>query len=131
MTIPNTLKTQVGGNHYKKYAIQPLEFAEKIELQPICFSAFKYVVRYKDKNGVEDLDKAIHCLDIHDEIGKEKFLYVSLNKMTEFLEQFSYGHANAMYLIFRSQTNKNYIDEAKRAIELLKTSLQAEETINK
>lgn len=49
MSIPKSLEIQVGGDHYKKYAIQPLEFAEKIGLNPICFSAFKYVTRFKDK----------------------------------------------------------------------------------
>lgn len=32
MTIPNSLQTQVGGSHYKKYRYQPLEFAESSTL---------------------------------------------------------------------------------------------------
>ena len=86
MSIPKTLQKQVGRSHYKKYAIQPLEIAEKIGLKPILFSAFKYVVRYKDKNGLQDLDKALHCLEIFNEIGKEKELFIGLDDLADFLK---------------------------------------------
>ena len=51
---------QVGGNHYKKYPYQPLQFAADINLNVFQHNIIKYCVRYKDKNGKEDLLKAIH-----------------------------------------------------------------------
>lgn len=120
MSIPKTLEKQVGGSHYKKYAIQPLEFAEKIGLKPILFSAFKYVVRYKDKNGLQDLDKAIHCLEIFNEIGKEKELFIGLDDLADFLKQFSKPQAKALFIILQAQGNKNKLLNAKYAIEHLK-----------
>lgn len=57
-------KTQVGGSHYKKYAIQPTEYIMKNNLSFCEGNVIKYVTRYKDKNGIEDLKKARHYLDI-------------------------------------------------------------------
>lgn len=63
--------SQVGGSHYKKLAIQPLEFIVKNELDFLQGNVVKYVVRYKVKNGLEDLKKARHYLDLMIEL-KEK-----------------------------------------------------------
>lgn len=63
-TIPSSWKTQVGGNHYQKYAIQPTEYIIKNNLNFCEGNVIKYVTRYKDKNGIEDLKKARHYLDI-------------------------------------------------------------------
>ncbi len=58
------LSRQEGGSHYKKYAIQPVEYAMANNLNYCQANAVKYVTRYKDKGGVEDLRKAIHNLEI-------------------------------------------------------------------
>ena len=55
---------QVGGNHYKKYAIQPVEYAMANHLNYCQANAIKYTTRYKDKGGVEDLRKAIHNIEL-------------------------------------------------------------------
>jgi hypothetical protein len=49
--------TQIGGNHYNKYAIQPTEFIHKNNIGFIEGNILKYIIRYKDKNGIEDLKK--------------------------------------------------------------------------
>lgn len=61
-------ETQVGGNHYTKYKIQPGTFCEVNGLDGYESSVVKYVVRHQDKGGVEDIDKAIHCLKLIKEI---------------------------------------------------------------
>lgn len=58
------LDVQIGGGHYKDCAIQPVEFSHKNGLSFIQGSIIKYVVRYKDKNGAQDLHKAKHYLDL-------------------------------------------------------------------
>ena len=58
------LKQQVGGDHYSKLAIQPAEYAEQNKLSYLQGNAIKYITRYKDKNGVEDLHKAIHTVKL-------------------------------------------------------------------
>lgn len=55
---------QEGGNHYKKLPIQPFEYSMKNKLDPIQHTVIKYVTRFRDKNGVEDLRKAIHCIEL-------------------------------------------------------------------
>jgi len=60
----NALKEQVGGDHYSKLAIQPVEYINKNNLSYLQGNVIKYVTRYKDKNGVEDLEKAKHYIDL-------------------------------------------------------------------
>jgi hypothetical protein len=55
---------QVGGDHYKKMPIQPLEFIAKNNLSFFQGNVIKYIIRYKDKNGVEDLKKALHYIEM-------------------------------------------------------------------
>ena len=49
---------QVGGNHYASFLIQPWTFIRTNELNPFQANVIKYVCRYLNKNGVEDLKKA-------------------------------------------------------------------------
>lgn len=58
---------QVGGTHYKDMIVQPIEAAYKNKLDPYQFNITKYVWRHKTKNGREDLDKAIHLLEMYKE----------------------------------------------------------------
>ena len=60
----NAWDKQVGGDHYKQYAIQPAQFALANGLDYAQSNAIKYIVRHKDKNGVQDLDKAIHYVEL-------------------------------------------------------------------
>lgn len=55
---------QVGGQHYKDMAIQPVEFITKNSIGYIEGSVIKYVCRWRKKNGVEDLKKAKHFLEL-------------------------------------------------------------------
>lgn len=61
-TIPEN--TQIGGSHYKGLAIQPMRYSMKNGLNACQHTAIKYVTRYKDKGGIEDLKKAIHCIEL-------------------------------------------------------------------
>lgn len=60
-------KTQVGGTHYKEKSIQPWDAMEawmtKEAFQGFLQgNAIKYLARWKDKGGVEDLQKAQHYI---------------------------------------------------------------------
>jgi len=55
---------QIGGNHYKDMKIQPLDFIIQNEIPYIEGNIIKYVSRYKAKNGLQDLEKAMHYLEI-------------------------------------------------------------------
>lgn len=58
------LDTQVGGGHYKDMAIQPVEFIFKNNLNICQGNIIKYACRYKRKNGLEDLKKIKHYVDL-------------------------------------------------------------------
>lgn len=60
----NPLDVQVGGGHYKKYAIQPVEFITKNKLGFLEGCVIKRICRYEDKNGREDLEKIKHEIDL-------------------------------------------------------------------
>jgi len=56
--------TQVGGSHYKDMAIQPVEFIQKNRLGFIEGNIVKYICRWRGKNGIDDLRKVRHYIDI-------------------------------------------------------------------
>lgn len=60
----NPLEQQVGGTHYKSMAIQPVEFILANDLGFCEGNAVKYLCRYRQKGGVEDLHKAKHYIEI-------------------------------------------------------------------
>lgn len=57
-------KIQHGGDHYKKYGdFQPWDAVIAWKLGYLEGTALKYIARWRDKNGVEDIRKAIHFLE--------------------------------------------------------------------
>ena len=59
-----SLLTQVGGDHYKKMVVQPAEFINKNKLLFAEGNAIKYICRHSTKGGIQDIDKAIHYLEM-------------------------------------------------------------------
>lgn len=60
----NPLDVQISGSHYKRYKIQPIEFIVANEIPFIEGNIIKYICRHKDKNGIEDLKKIKHYVDL-------------------------------------------------------------------
>ena len=60
MKNTNQYLRQVGGHHYEGYAMQPIELFDKTKWNYFQSSVCRYTLRYKDKNGEEDLQKALH-----------------------------------------------------------------------
>lgn len=60
----NPLEEQIAGSHYKNMAIQPIEFCFKNNLNVCQSKVIKYVTRYRTKNGLEDLRKAKHMIEM-------------------------------------------------------------------
>ena len=58
------LTKQIGGDHYKGYPIQPLEYSMANGLDTCQANVIKYVTRFRDKRGVEDLRKALYYLEV-------------------------------------------------------------------
>ena len=58
------LLKQIGGGHYHKRKIQPVEYIHANNLDFFEGNVVKYVTRWKDKGGIADLQKAIHYLEL-------------------------------------------------------------------
>lgn len=70
--MQDSLKTQVNGTHYTKLKIQPMEYSMANGLDACQHTIIKYVTRFRDKNGLEDLKKARHTLDMLIEFEQDK-----------------------------------------------------------
>lgn len=62
---------QVGGTHYQRGGLQHWDFVEAHGIGYLEAAASKYLTRWRDKNGVQDLEKARHytvkLLELHEE----------------------------------------------------------------
>ena len=60
----SALSKQEGGGHYKQMKIQPVEYIVENNI-PYCeANVIKYVSRHREKNGAQDIRKAIHYLEL-------------------------------------------------------------------
>jgi hypothetical protein len=55
---------QVGGDHYSKLEIQPMQYSMANHLDACQHTIIKYITRFRDKGGVLDLEKAKHTIDL-------------------------------------------------------------------
>ena len=68
-TIPvgtNPFLKQEGGNHYSKMPLQPILFATMNNYDPAAFSILKYLSRFRSKDGLKDLRKAAHFVELRE-----------------------------------------------------------------
>jgi hypothetical protein len=63
-TTYNSLEDQVGGKHYRKMKIQPAEFINENKLLFAEGNAIKYICRHSSKGKAQDIQKAIHYLEM-------------------------------------------------------------------
>jgi hypothetical protein len=60
----SALDVQISGNHYRGFAIQPVTFIHANNLPFIEGNCIKYLMRWRDKGGVKDLEKVKHYIDL-------------------------------------------------------------------
>jgi len=98
-TKKDSLNTQIGGNHYLKLKMQPIDFIVKNNIPFIEANIIKYISRYGNKNGIEDLKKIKHYIELSkqlsikdyskfvilDEIRKESIKHL-INNATEYCD---------------------------------------------
>lgn len=70
--MTSNLTRQIGGDHYVNLPIQPAEYNYKNKIPFIEGSVIKYVTRWRNKNGILDLQKAIHFLELLIELENKK-----------------------------------------------------------
>lgn len=68
---PKANDRQEGGDHYQNKGIQPWDYIISNNIGYLEGNIIKYVSRYKEKHGLEDLKKARHYLDkLIEEVSK-------------------------------------------------------------
>ena len=75
----NADEQQIGGDHYKG-AIQPWNFIISNNLGYLEGTAIKYLTRWRKKNGIEDLRKAVHFIEKLIEVETAKLPTTSASK---------------------------------------------------
>lgn len=85
--MERALDTQVGGDHYKKLKIQPVEYIVANNIGYLEGNVIKYVTRWRDKGGVRDLEKAKHYIDMLMELQNQKAKAGMLELVQEELEK--------------------------------------------
>ena len=68
----SALDTQVSGDHYKDMPIQPVEYIHANAMGYLEGNVVKYVSRWRKKNGLADLEKAKHYIDLLIELEGRK-----------------------------------------------------------
>ena len=68
----SALDVQVAGDHYKKLKIQPVEYIHANGIGYFEGNVIKYVTRWKAKNGLADLEKAKHYIELLIELETRK-----------------------------------------------------------
>lgn len=81
------LNNQIGGNHYKNFEYQPIEFFMDMKLNFIQCNIIKYIVRHRQKNGIEDVKKAKHYAEIGLEMRIDVGDKINWNLFDKFLAQ--------------------------------------------
>ena len=60
----SSLEKQVNGEHYKNQGIQPVEYIHANGLDFFEGNVIKYVTRWRRKDGLADLEKAKHYIEM-------------------------------------------------------------------
>lgn len=67
--MSKVLEKQVGGSHYKGMPFQPVELFAKTHCTAFQANIWKYISRYKNKNGKQDVEKCIHYAELAEELN--------------------------------------------------------------
>lgn len=60
----SALDSQIGGDHYQSFVIQPVEFITKNKLNFLQGCIIKRICRYRTKGRIEDLEKIKHEVNL-------------------------------------------------------------------
>lgn len=79
---------EVAGNHYEKFQIEPIHIMVSYNLNWFQGEALKYISRYQDKGGIKDLEKAIHVIEMADELKPFKVNNFDIELPLKYCNQF-------------------------------------------
>lgn len=112
----NVNDKQVGGTHYKHQSYQHWDFAVDVAGNDAYLKgcASKYVIRYKDKNGIEDLRKSLHYIDKIEQVCCPVAItdFTTMMLLSDFVSQLEPAVGKIVTAIYR-----NNLDVARAGIE--------------
>lgn len=112
---------QIGGTHYQKLEYQPWDLCVDLDLDFLTAGVIKYVARWRSKNGLQDLEKALHYISKKSEVekyNKKKYNTALVNRFCAQLETYDAG------IIHDLLENKN--DTVKAKLNLLINKFKTE-----
>lgn len=85
----SALDKQVGGKHYKSFKIQPIQYITANNIPYIEGNIIKYISRWREKGGIDDLNKVIHYVELLKEIevGKSERTYRSKTSLKDLIKR--------------------------------------------
>lgn len=131
----SALKDQVGGSHYKDMRMQPFEFTMANNWDPLAHTMLKYVTRHLAKNGLQDLEKAIHCaalrkelvrgihvdrgipaIDMEDFLTANEIVCPSTSRALRALTKWVYSPREAVFGAFGAAYKDNFVEAVQEMI---------------
>ena len=111
----NVNDKQIGGDHYKNLSYEVWDFVTDMEMPFILGSAVKYIARFKNKNGIDDLKKSSHFLEKAIDLNMI-YLCDDLSYFNKFAEQFDSNQGCIIYSILLGNFDRA-IDKINSLIE--------------
>ena len=112
---------QVGGSHYESLKIEPIELFVKYNVNWFQGEAIKYCSRFLNKNGKQDLLKAIQVCDLADSLGLSirPLFPIDLDKdlLNKYISQFEYSEVLGDIIHYLLVDN-NYLLAGAKIVDL-------------
>lgn len=112
---------QVGGSHYESLKIEPIELFVKYNVNWFQGEAIKYCSRFLNKNGKQDLLKAIQVCDLADSLGLSirPLFPIELDSdfLNKYISQFEYSEVLGDIIHYLLVDN-NYLLAGAKIVDL-------------
>ena len=115
---------QVGGSHYESLKIEPIELFIKYNVNWFQGEAIKYCSRFLNKNGKQDLLKAIQVCDLADSLGLSirpllPLFNIDLDRdfLNKYISQFEYSEVLGDIIHYLLVEN-NYLLAGAKIVDL-------------
>lgn len=112
---------QVGGSHYESLKIEPVELFVKCNTNWFQGEVIKYCSRFLNKNGKQDLLKAIQVCDLADSLGLSIRPIFSMeldkNFLNRYITQFEYSEVLCDIINYLLVDN-NYLLAGAKIVDL-------------
>lgn len=112
---------QVGGSHYESLKIEPVELFVKCNTNWFQGEVIKYCSRFLNKNGKQDLLKAIQVCDLADSLGLSirPLFSIELDKnfLNRYITQFEYSEVLGDIINYLLVDN-NYLLAGAKIVDL-------------